>query len=213
MNTCGAMTRNGWPCLRPTAPGFTRCNLHGGHTPGARQAAAETLARAALPSAEALFDVVDAYHRTRCPTCGQPSNDPSPVIRAAQIILDRTGFGPNATVTLGPSSSPFAAYAAWIPQERLETLAAWIAEAKQAMAAGEPKPTLRLPAADGTDDAIDLEAVAVDGDAQQTTDVGVGPRGRRRPGRGFEGIPAPPRPALDPDSQGLSPVPARPKRR
>ena len=101
--TCGAVGRNGFPCRRHVAPGFTRCALHGGHTPLARQAAAEALARAALPAAEVMFDIIDRWQQTRCPTCGMPSGDPSPVIRAAQIVLDRTGFGPSATMQVAPA--------------------------------------------------------------------------------------------------------------
>lgn len=100
---CRATGRNGLPCRRYVAPGFTRCNLHGGHTPLARQAAAEALARAALPGAEALFDIIDRYHRETCPTCGYPNGDPAPVIKAAFGVLDRTGFGPSATVQLTPT--------------------------------------------------------------------------------------------------------------
>lgn len=100
--TCGATARNGLPCRRYVGPGFTRCNLHGGATPLARQAATEALARAALPAAEAMFDIIDRFHHETCPTCGLPNGDPTPVIRAAQIVLDRTGFGPSSTLHLEP---------------------------------------------------------------------------------------------------------------
>lgn len=102
--TCGAMGRSGYPCRRRVAPGFTRCVLHGGATPLARQAASEALARAALPAAEAMFDIIDRYHREVCPTCGLPNGDPGPVIRAAQIVLDRTGFGPAGTLAVTTSA-------------------------------------------------------------------------------------------------------------
>jgi hypothetical protein len=98
--TCGALGRNGQPCRRYVGPGFNRCNLHGGATPGAKQKAEQTLALAALPAAEVFFDVIDRFHRQVCPTCGLPNGDPKDAMRAAEVVLNRTGFGPSATVQL-----------------------------------------------------------------------------------------------------------------
>ena len=148
---CGALTSSGNPCRRGCAPGHTRCNLHGGHTPLARQAASEALAKAALPSAAALLDIVSSYGRERCDKCGQPTGDPSPVIRAAQLILDRTGFHPTLTVQTQTAEAP--RHMAWIPHERLVQMNAWLEEAKEAMARGE-QPADELPV-------IELQATPV----------------------------------------------------
>src|ERR1035437_1251798 len=107
VRTCGAATTSGPPCRRAVAPGFTRCNLHGGHTPLARQAAQETLAAAALPSARVPLEIVSRWLDERCPVCGFPTGDPMPVLRAAQMVLDRTGFGPHATMQVTTTPSPY----------------------------------------------------------------------------------------------------------
>lgn len=139
---CGATTKSeGVPCRRPVSPGFTRCNMHGGATPLARQAAAETLAAAALPAAGVLFDIVDTWKRTACDKCGMPTGDPSPVIRAAQIVLDRTGFGPSATLAIAPPP-PKEPWAEWLTVEQAQVVTEFIADAKRRMRAGEPRPVI-----------------------------------------------------------------------
>lgn len=107
---CGAPTKDeagGGPCKRAVVLGATRCSLHGGHTPAARQAASEALARAALPAAEVMFDIINDWKKTKCELCGMPSGDPGPVIRAAQIVLDRTGFAATARVELVKAENPY----------------------------------------------------------------------------------------------------------
>lgn len=101
---CGApKASSGLPCQRGVAPGFTRCNLHGGANPAAKIKAEQSLAQARLPACEALFDIIERYDHTTCVTCGYPSGDTDQqkvILRAAQIILDRTGLGPRATLEL-----------------------------------------------------------------------------------------------------------------
>jgi hypothetical protein len=94
---------NGDPCNRGCAPGMTRCNLHGGNNPAAKIKAEQMLAQARLPACEALFDIIDMWERTTCAACGFPSGDVGmlkTIIRAAQVILDRSGMGPRATVEM-----------------------------------------------------------------------------------------------------------------
>lgn len=99
---CGATSRTaGESCKRNCALGFTRCYLHGGASPGAKLAAEKALAFARLPAIEALSQIIEDWQGTACPTCGRPSQEIAllnPVIRACQIVLDRTGFGPRATI-------------------------------------------------------------------------------------------------------------------
>jgi hypothetical protein len=98
---CGAPKTNGMPCKRQVAPGFTRCNLHGGANPAAKIKAEQMLAQARLPACEALYDIIEGWQRDRCAVCGYPSNDTDmlkTIIRAAQVILDRSGLGPRATL-------------------------------------------------------------------------------------------------------------------
>jgi hypothetical protein len=63
-----------------------------------------------------------------------------PALRAAQMVLDRTGFHP--TLTVQTPATPTADYRAWIPQERMEIMAAWLAEARAACERGEPEPAI-----------------------------------------------------------------------
>ena len=41
--------------------------------------------------------------------CGRPTGDPGPVIRVGQLVLDRSGFGPHATLTVDTTASALAA--------------------------------------------------------------------------------------------------------
>jgi hypothetical protein len=97
---CGAPSRlTGAPCSRNVAPGFSKCYLHGGATPSARIAAERALAVARTPAIEALHAILTDWGSEVCDKCGRPNYENAhPVIRAAQIILDRTGFGPKATI-------------------------------------------------------------------------------------------------------------------
>lgn len=98
---CGRPKTNGQPCNRDVAPGFTACNLHGGANPAAKIKAEQMLAQARLPACEVLYDIIDRFQADMCPACGHPSGDVDEikaVTRAAQVILDRTGLGPRATL-------------------------------------------------------------------------------------------------------------------
>lgn len=65
----------------------------------ARIAAERALAIVRVPAIEALHSIIADWAAEACQVCGRPNYENAhPVIRAAQIILDRTGFGPRATV-------------------------------------------------------------------------------------------------------------------
>lgn len=100
---CGAAKTNGLPCQRGCSPGMTRCNLHGGANPAAKIKSEQMLAQARLPACEALFEIIDTWSREVCAVCNHPSADIDQmkvIIRAAQVILDRSGLGPRATVEI-----------------------------------------------------------------------------------------------------------------
>lgn len=89
----------GLPCQRGVAPGFKRCFLHGGSNPGAKIQAEQALALARQPAIAALHQIIADWGAESCKHCGRPNHENAhPVIRAAQIILDRTGFGPKSTL-------------------------------------------------------------------------------------------------------------------
>lgn len=137
---CGALTSGGTPCKRATIRGGTRCTLHGGGSPEARRVAEEMLAIARVPAARVLLQIIEDWTADRCETCGRPHGDPGPVIRAATAVLDRTGLGPNATVTLERAQEPEGEHwASWMTDEQLALVNDWIADAKRRMAAGAPR--------------------------------------------------------------------------
>ena len=156
---CGATTHaTGAACRRVLGPGQTRCHIHGGATPLARQATAERLAAAAFPAAAVLYDIVDAWRRETCPTCGFPTGDAAPVIRAAVAVLDRTGFHPSATIEVKTTktrdnSDEDVHYLTPSEMERMESALLLCVElreqAKQRRLAGVALPVLDVVAEDG----------------------------------------------------------------
>lgn len=100
MPKCGAPSRlTGFPCSRNVAPGFSTCFLHGAAVPSHKIAAERALVAARLPAIAALASIIHDWGAESCATCGRPNYENAhPVIRAAQIILDRTGMGPRATI-------------------------------------------------------------------------------------------------------------------
>lgn len=80
---------------------------HGGASPAARIKAEQMLAIARLPACEALYTIIDRWSADVCGTCGFPSGDNDEtrtIIRACQVILDRSGIGPRATLELAPQA-------------------------------------------------------------------------------------------------------------
>jgi hypothetical protein len=147
---CGATTRAGTPCNRPPIPGGNRCTFHGGATPAAREAAAERLAAAAVPAATVLHDamrvwneLLETYRTTSCPTCGRSASDVkpvldamSPVIRAAQVVLDRTGFHPSLSLHLGkPDAAKREPWFDYATTEELQEVADLVARVQAAATA------------------------------------------------------------------------------
>lgn len=129
----GSGTRCG---LAPIPGGFV-CHFHGGGVPAVRMAARERLLAMVDPALDALM----RFLRTAppCPHCGRSDADRDPVVlRAAQLVLDRTGFHPGVTVQVEPPA-PRGDYLPWMPDDRLQQINEWIAEAKDAMASGGPR--------------------------------------------------------------------------
>lgn len=73
----------------------------------AKLAAERALALARLPGCETLFTLIDQFNSDTCGTCGFPSAEPQIVrniLRAIQIVLDRTGMPPVMKVENVPQS-------------------------------------------------------------------------------------------------------------
>lgn len=85
---CTATTKSlGNRCTRPAMRGAHVCNLHGGMSPLARAEAKRQLMCMLEPAFAALMRAMD-------------SDDMKSAVRAAEIILDRAGFGPKATLEI-----------------------------------------------------------------------------------------------------------------
>ena len=97
---CGAKTSAGTPCRRRPMKGGTKCVLHGGGSPLARQAAERRLLYGVSLALDRLIDAVSEHeHEGPCELCGcSPLARDPVVIRAALGVLDRSGYGPNLTL-------------------------------------------------------------------------------------------------------------------
>lgn len=115
---CTAISkRSGTRCGRAAIFGGFVCEMHGGASPLARKAREERL----LAMVDAALAVLqDAL----------ASNNMLLALRAAIVILDRAGFGAQATVTLQPAP-PQADWAPYLTDAELAVLAEVIAAAKQ----------------------------------------------------------------------------------
>jgi hypothetical protein len=168
---CVATNRAGTRCKLAPIPGGTVCVLHGGRAPQTRAAAERALLYGRDLAIDQLISTLEA--RPPCPACGRSDADRDPVvIRAAQIVLDRTGHHPTLDVRTVSGGLPD--YFAWIPPHRLAQMEAWMREADAAMRRGAPQPMVALPPADVLDgDVLDADADAPVGAAP----TGNGPTG------------------------------------
>ena len=180
---CTATNRAGERCGRTPIPGGFVCAMHGGKNPVVQKTARERLLAMVDPALDALL----RFLRTAppCEVCGRSDADRDPlVLRAAQLVLDRTGFHPSVDVQMKPPERDRRHFA-WIPTARLEQMMTWgqqmvewETEAKAAMEAGDLIATdvESLPSA--TTDAPVVDAVLVEGTAPDATtgdEQGPGP--------------------------------------
>lgn len=124
---CTATSRStGVRCGRASALGQFVCDKHGAKAPLSIQAAKERMAILVEPAMEVL------YRATRsappCATCGRSDADRDPTaVRAAQIILDRTGHHPTLTLEAVPAPNP---YRDLTTDQLVEKLEVMLAEAR-----------------------------------------------------------------------------------
>src|ERR1043166_2631936 len=132
---CTATNRAGERCGRaPIAGGFV-CTMHGGNLPWVREAAKQRLMSMIEPALDVVYRAL--RHAPPCEHCGRSDAERAPVaLAAAKTVLDRAGFSPQLAITV-TQQPPDAECVQWIPSERLELMAEWIADAKAAMVRGE----------------------------------------------------------------------------
>lgn len=156
---CTATNRKGDPCGLPPIKGGFVCHFHGGAAPQTRAAAKQRLWELLGPAFAALGRAL--LSAEPCEVCGRSDADKDPaVIRAAQIVLDRTGFHPAVAVQVSRGTDD-PKWTAWLTDAQLTQVGEWIDDAKERMAAGAPRPGELMPA-----DTLLLD----DGDADTTSD-------------------------------------------
>jgi hypothetical protein len=94
---CTSMNRLGQRCGKTSIVGGFVCHIHGGAVPMVKAAAQERLRALVDPSINALLRALTLG--APCDKCGR-SDDMAVVVRAAQVVLDRTGHGPHTKLTV-----------------------------------------------------------------------------------------------------------------
>lgn len=124
-------------CTRHALIGGFVCGFHGGNAPQVQAARRERLLAMADPAIAALQRALES-HGPPCEHCGRSDGDRDPnVIRAAQIVLDRCGFGPTAKLEV-TTPDPFAGMSLAELADQAEAVA------REARAAADAEAQLRL---------------------------------------------------------------------
>ena len=146
---CTGTSRNGERCRRNAIPGGSVCVMHGGSIPSVRAAARTRLLAMVEPVLGVFEEIVTSWRDTQCEVCGQPTTDPTSVIRVGQLVLDRAGFGPSATMQVVTEPNRFAELTEDQLIDRLEML---LAAAKARRDAHRPVDVLDVPALSAPED-------------------------------------------------------------
>jgi hypothetical protein len=94
---CTATNRAGERCQRQPIPGGHVCVMHGGAIPQVQRSARMRLLEGADLAIDYLLKLLEP--RTPCVHCGRSDADRDPVVvRACQLVLDRSGFHPTLTI-------------------------------------------------------------------------------------------------------------------
>ena len=126
-----ATNRQGERCQRQPIPGGFVCVMHGGKVPAVQQSAKARLLAGADLAIDYLLSMLEP--RQPCEACGRSDADRDPVVvRACQLVLDRSGFHPTLAVEQVAPSNPFADLSEDDLIEHLETLLDSAKTARQA---------------------------------------------------------------------------------
>jgi hypothetical protein len=152
---CTGHNRQGLPCGRRPIPGGDVCTCHGGAAPQTREAANLRLLAGRDLAIDALIRALDS-HGQPCEVCGRSDGDRDPaVIRAAQIVLDRTGHHPTISIQQVPSDA--AEWSRYLTDDECALMDQVIERAKTRMSSGLPDTPL-------------LDAHAIDADSFEVPD-------------------------------------------
>lgn len=103
---CNGKNRRGEPCLLSPMPGAHVCYYHGGNAPQVRAAAKNRLLAGADLAIAYLLNLLTP--KPPCEHCGRSDADRDPVVvKACQLVLDRSGFHPTLTVEHGAGPNEF----------------------------------------------------------------------------------------------------------
>lgn len=134
LRQCTGTNRQDGPCRRAPIRGGTVCSQHGGKAPQTIQRAAEALTLGREPAIGVFLDILERGQElgNQCVHCGR-RDDIALVLRAAQIVLDRTGLGPTANLNVNSKRDkpdPAAAWPTEMSTEQVDTVAAVLAVAR-----------------------------------------------------------------------------------
>lgn len=108
-------------CKRAPIPGGSVCKIHGGAAPQVQASAQERIAALVDPAIGALGDLV------------KQKRSPHARLGASREILDRSLGKSPQEISLVPSTG----YLRFMPAERVQQIAAWVAEARAAETAAK----------------------------------------------------------------------------
>jgi hypothetical protein len=141
---CNATNRAGEQCGRAPIYGGDVCDKHGGKAPQTVAAAKRRLLAGADLAIDYMLSMLEP--RPACETCGRSDADRDPVVlRACQLVLDRAGFGPSASLQVRASEPKAPGYVDWLTHDELTAMGVMMDAAQRRMEAGEPPRPLYKP--------------------------------------------------------------------
>ena len=124
---CTGTNRQGERCQRQPIPGGYVCVMHGGGAAQVQQSAKARLLAGADLAIDYLLNLLTP--KPPCAACGRSDADRDPVVvRACQLVLDRSGFHP--TLALEQAQPPHNEYADLSEDELIECLEAMLADVR-----------------------------------------------------------------------------------
>ena len=106
---CVGSNRAGERCQRNAIPGGTVCVNHGGAAPQVQKSAKQRLLAGADLAIDYLLNLLTP--KPPCEHCGRSDADRDPtVVRACQLVLDRSGFHPTLNIVAEAAPNPFVHY-------------------------------------------------------------------------------------------------------